>query len=166
MTAIAEQSEASIGTLYDYFPDKPALARALLAQYTDESDAHWKVLLSNPSSRLTKTGLADIFVEGALDFVRQRPAYLPLLRAPIAFVRTPATRLPLRRTIADALQMMHKTMSADRAFVSAQVIVELIKALLSIYKQTTPKDRELVAEEYRKLLRLYLLAMPGKSRVK
>jgi len=156
MTAVAEHSQASIGTLYDYFPDKQTLALALLAQYTEEADAHWKLILGRPSS-LTKAALADLFVEGALAFVRERPAYLPLLGAPFTYSRSLAARQPLRRTIVDALQRMNPKMPVDRAFISAQIIVELIKGLLAIYKGTTPKDRDAVAVEFKKLMRLYVI---------
>ena len=39
MTAIAEHAGASIGTLYDYFPDKQALGMAIMAQYTGGGDS-------------------------------------------------------------------------------------------------------------------------------
>lgn len=158
MTAIAEKSQASIGTLYDYFPDKQTLALALLAQYTEEADAHWKTILEGATT-LTKDALADLFVEGALAFVRARPAYLPLLGTPFVYSRSSTARQPLRRTIVDALQKVVPTITVDRAFLSAQIMVELIKGLLAVCKQTAPKDRDAVAVEFKKMMRLHLLEM-------
>jgi hypothetical protein len=37
------------------------------------------------------------------------------------------------------------------------VIVQLIKGLLTVYREAAPKEREKVAEEYKKLFRLYLM---------
>ena len=155
MTAIAKEAEASIGALYDYFPDKESLAIALTAQVVAESDAHWKRLLANPSS-LTKDALAELFVEGALELVRERPAYLPLFDAPIAYTRSNADREPLRRAFAVALQAASPELADDQAFLRAQVIVELIKALLRLYKQAPAQTRELAPDEFKKLIRLYL----------
>ncbi len=156
MTAIAEQAGASIGTLYDYFPDKQSLALALKAQYIQEIDEHWKVILKNPSA-LTRPALANLIVEGAMGLIKEWPAYLPLLDAPVAYSRSAAARRPLRKTIASALQAVHPKISDDKAFIHAQVIVELIKSLLSTYKHSAPKEREAVAEEFKKLLRFYVV---------
>jgi AcrR family transcriptional regulator len=155
MTAIAEQAQASIGTLYDYFPDKPTLALALITQYIREAEVHWAKLLQRPPAR-GKASIADVFIEGILEFAHDRLAYLPLLGAPLAYARTKAAREPLRRTIATALQNLKPSLSADRAFLNAQVIVEIIKGMLGVYRQATLKDREAVVTEFKKVMRLYL----------
>jgi AcrR family transcriptional regulator len=155
MTAIAEQAQASIGTLYDYFPDKPTLALALITQYIREAEVHWAKLLQRPPAR-TKASIADVFIEGILEFAHDRIAYLPLLGAPLAYARTKAAREPLRRTIATALQNLKPSLSADRAFLNAQVIVEIIKGMLGVYRQAMLKDREAVVTEFKKVMRLYL----------
>jgi AcrR family transcriptional regulator len=155
MTAIAEQAQASIGTLYDYFPDKPTLALALITQYIHEAEVHWAKLLQHQPAR-GKASIAEVFIEGILEFAHDRPAYLPLLGAPLAYARTKAAREPLRRTIATALQHLKPTMSADRAFLNAQVIVEITKGMLGVYRQATLKDRKAVVTEFKKVMRLYL----------
>jgi AcrR family transcriptional regulator len=156
MTAIAEQAEASIGTLYDYFPDKQAIALALKAQFTEEADAHWKALLCNPKG-LTRAALANLFVEGALTIVREQPAYLPLMGASVAYTRSHSLRRPLRKTIASALRTMNPKLPEAGAFLSAEVIVQLIKGLLTVYREASPKDRDKLAEEFKKVMRLYLM---------
>jgi len=156
MTAIAEQAGASIGTLYDYFPDKPSIALALKTKYVEEMDEQWKALLHD-CGKLTRAALADLFIEGALRFMRERPAYLPLVGAPIAYSRSKSGRRPLRMTFARALQTMNPKLADDHAFIHAEVIVQLIKGLLAVYREAVPKEREKVAEEFRKLTRLYLM---------
>ena len=155
MTAVAEHASASIGTLYDYFPDKLTLAQALAAQYAEEADEHWKELLGGPLT-LERQDLADLFVEGALAFVRKRPAYLPLFGAPFVANRSPAARQHLRKTFADALRRLEPSLTSDRALIRAQVIVELIKALLAVCKQLASKDREPVTEEFKRLISFYI----------
>jgi len=91
--------------------------------------------------------------------VRERPAYLPLLGAPFKYSRSSSARQPLRKTIVDALQKVDPAITADRALLSAQIIVELIKGLLAVCKQIAPKDRDAVAVEFKKMMRLHLIEM-------
>lgn len=155
MTEIAARAAASIGALYDYFPDKQALALALMASYTEELDVQWKHLLVDLQGH-SAGELAETLIEGMLSFVSDRPAYLPLMSAPVAYARSAAARQPLRRTIADALQRVNPKMTSDYAFLVAQVVVELIKGLLSIYKQAAARDKALVTGEFKALMKLYL----------
>jgi len=156
MTAIAEQAEASIGTLYDYFPDKQSIALALMAEYTEEKEAQWKTLLRD-TGELTRADLADLFVEGALRFMQERPAYLALMGAPVAYTRSKSDRRPLRETFARTLKKMNPKLKEKQAFIHAEVIVQLIKGLLAVYKEAVPKERDKVAKEFKKLMRLYLM---------
>jgi AcrR family transcriptional regulator len=155
MTSIAEHAQASIGTLYDYFPDKHTLAQALAAQYAEQADEYWKQLLDIPLT-IKKSDLADLLVEGALAFARDRPAYLPLFGAPFIHSRSAAARHPLRKTFANAIRKLHPQMTAPQAYISAQIIVELIKALLTVCKQVDPQERSTVTTEFKKLMRFYL----------
>src|SRR5262249_26125652 len=41
MKAIAERAGASIGSIYQYFPNKQAVIRALRNQYVTEMEEHW-----------------------------------------------------------------------------------------------------------------------------
>ena len=160
MTAVAELAGASIGTLYDYFPDKQALAQALAAQYAEEADAHWRTLLSGslPSGN---DALADLFVEGALAFVSQRPAYLPLFGSPFVVFRSTAARQHLRRAFARALRRFDPDLTYDSALVRAQVIVELIKALLAVCKQVNLRNHSTVTAEFKRLVEFYISQRHG-----
>ena len=66
-------------------------------------------------------------------------------------------RQPLRRTIIDALRKVNPTITVDRAFLSAKIMMELIKGLLAVCKQTVPNDRDAVAVEFKKMMRLHLV---------
>ena len=155
MTAIATQAQASVGALYDYFPDKRALAVALITQYTHEAEAHWANYLQ-PSPDRNSAALAETFMEGIIAFAHSRPAYLPLFGAPLATSRTKSDREPLRKTIADALQRLKPSLTADRAFVNAQVVVEIVRGMLGVYRQATLTEQDAIVAEFKKVMRLYL----------
>src|SRR5215813_13411256 len=44
MKAIAERAGASIGAIYQYFPNKQAVVNALRNQYVSKIEKHWKRL--------------------------------------------------------------------------------------------------------------------------
>src|SRR6202012_466138 len=87
-TAVAERSGSSIGALYNYFPDKQSIAFTLVNQYAQELEAHWKPLMEQAET-LSHTDFANLFIECITEFVREHPAYLSLLTAPIHFRRDP-----------------------------------------------------------------------------
>ena len=155
MTAIAERSGASIGTLYHYFPDKRTIASALLNQYAQEIEAYWKPLI-NQASTLTAQKFADRFIERVTDFVQHRPAYLALLAAPTRFSRDPAARKALRVAFANAFRARNPSLSSERALLAANVALQTVKGLTVLYSDAAPKDKPLVVEEFKKLLTLYL----------
>ena len=105
---------------------------------------------------MTERELSGVFIEGILTFVRAHPAYLSLLTAPISYARTAEARQPLRRTIADALRKTKPSVTPERAFLSAQVIVQLMKGMLALYKQVTAKDRNAVTAEFKALMLAYV----------
>jgi hypothetical protein len=128
----------------------------LKAQYVEQGDAHWKELLSHSAGR-TRDELAELFVEGALGLVKELPAYLELMGAPVMYTRSQSLRRPLRRSVAGALQAMNPKLEEERAMIHAEVIVQLIKGMLTVYREAAVKERGKVAEEFKRLFRLYLM---------
>jgi AcrR family transcriptional regulator len=155
MTAVAERANASIGTLYDYFPDKKTLSIAILAKYGEEVEAHWQPLLDKAPS-LSPAVFADRFIDNMLEFVKERPAYLPLTGERLGFSRPAAARKSVRGAVARAFQATNPRLKADEALIIANVTVQQIKGLMALYKEATPKDRDLFTAEFKKILRLYL----------
>ncbi|MEH1846987.1 MAG: helix-turn-helix domain-containing protein, partial [Nostoc sp.] len=45
MSAISERAKTSMGTVYQYYPNKEAIVRALYDQYGEELDARWTQLM-------------------------------------------------------------------------------------------------------------------------
>jgi AcrR family transcriptional regulator len=155
MTAIAERAGASIGALYDYFPDKKAVGMALLAQYTAEVEEHWAPLLSSASS-MTHEAFADGFITTMLEFSRERPAYLSLSSANLGYTRDPAVRRAIRMKIAGALQALAPSLELEEALIAANVLAQQAKAHFAMQREAAPKDRALYTAEFKKILRLYL----------
>jgi AcrR family transcriptional regulator len=155
MTAVAERSGSSIGALYNYFPDKQAIALTLLNQYGQEIEAHWKPLMEQ-ATKLTHREFANLFIERITEFARQCPAYLSLLMAPIQLRRDPAAKKALRVAIANAFRAKNPSLSDEQAVLAAKVTLQILRGLMALYAEAEPKGKDLVVDEFKKVLTLYL----------
>jgi AcrR family transcriptional regulator len=67
MSEIAERSEISIGSLYQYFPDKSSIIRTLAERYNAESrrciDEALKAVEDGPGLQAAYSGLLDLYYE-------------------------------------------------------------------------------------------------------
>lgn len=155
MTGIAKRARASIGALYDYFPDKPSIAYAILNIYAQEIEDHWEPLVREAAT-LTPRRFAERFIQHMLDFIAERPAFLPLVNAPIQFARDPEARRATRRAFADAFRAIDSSLSADAAYVTANIALQMISAMTALFKGVQQKERDLIAAEFKRMLALYL----------
>jgi AcrR family transcriptional regulator len=155
MQAIAERSDSSIGALYNYFPDKESVAATLRQQYSEDLQSRVKSLMVE-SNHLSAVPFAESFIDCIIDFVQDRPAWLNLVAAPISFHRAQSARKALRSTIADAFRTKNPFLSPERALLAANVAVQIVKGMRTLWREAEPKSRDLVAAEFRKVLTSYL----------
>src|SRR5258708_27659342 len=74
MTAVAERAGTSIGALYRWFPDKTAVAAALLAPYTVEIEQHWAPLLAAAPTPTTAK-LPQALIDRTKEFSPRPPTH-------------------------------------------------------------------------------------------
>jgi AcrR family transcriptional regulator len=160
MTAIAEHSGSSIGALYNYFPDKPAVALALLGQYAQEMEEQWRPLMEQ-AENLSHREFASLFIERITEIFQARPAYLRLLAAPIRLRRDPAVKRALRANIANAFRAKNPSLSGERAALAANVTLQIVRGLITLYGESDDKAKDLIVEEFKKALTLYLGTVLG-----
>ena len=155
MTAIAARSNTSIGGLYHYFPDKNSIVLALTEQYGKAVETELKPLIAQAPD-LSPQRFADIFIETMLRLVRQHPYYLALQSGPIRVRRDPASRRALRLAIADALRANNPALHKERAFLSANVVIQTIGGMTRLYVESDPQDQPTVVADYKVILTAYL----------
>jgi AcrR family transcriptional regulator len=155
MTEIAERAGASIGALYQYFPNKDAIAGALRHAYAEEMRACWTPLLAQ-GSKLAVKDLVDRILEVMNDFMTSRPAYIPLLNAPLHYRRDPAARLHLRELFAALFREKQPELTQEAAMRMANVTLQVIKGMKALYAEAKVSDREEIVLEFKVMLTAYL----------
>jgi len=101
-------------------------------------------------------GVRRSFIERITQFVRERPAYLSLLAAPIRFRRDPAARKASRIAIANAFQAKNPSLSKEQSLLAANVCLQLVRGMMMLYGEADSKGKALVVGEFKKVLTLYL----------
>jgi AcrR family transcriptional regulator len=156
MTAIAARAGASIGSLYQFFPTKDALADALLEAYlTTLIDDLGRLREAAPA--LDVAALAHRLARALVAFRAAHPAFAPL-------VETSGRSLPavvgvrerIRAEIAAILRAKAPGMKAAEAQVRAAVVQQIMKAAVAIQGEATFAHRAAVIDELESVMKLYL----------
>jgi AcrR family transcriptional regulator len=155
MTEIAARAEASIGAVYQYFPNKEAITTALKRQYVKELTAHWASLESQ-AGRLDGSQLGASIVELFVEFANERPAFFPLLSVPSNHRKDPAARRRLRRQFAALFQGKNPALTDAEALTMAKVTLQAIRGLIVLCSEARVADRPSIVAEHKALLSGYL----------
>ena len=152
MTAIATQARASIGSLYQFFPNKEALADALLTRYYEHVQAGLDAIV-RALPTLSPAALADALIEMLVALQDERAAALVLIDARRkALGRPPGL---IRQAIAEILTAASPALSPDRAAAMAIAVLAQMKAAAALSAEASPQAQAAL-QELRRMARLYL----------
>lgn len=160
MSAIARRAGAPIGSLYQFFPNKESLARALRTQYASDYEQAWAPLVTQ-ACELSLKQLVARLVELMVEFVQSHPAFLPLSEAPPK-TRIPAARERHRLSIVSLLRSHSPRLSQNKAMTIATVVMQINRGMMALYAQAEAEDHAWIVEEFNAVLNAYLKArLPG-----
>jgi AcrR family transcriptional regulator len=155
MTEIAERAGASIGAVYQYFPNKEAIVLALRTQYGNEMREHW-TRLEAFTPEMSVRQIAHRFVDIMIRFIEEHPAYFAVLDAPVKYRRDPEARHRLRERLADVFRSRRPALSPERAYRIANISLQIIKSMNALYADANSREREELVKEYKLALAAYL----------
>ncbi|HEY2679031.1 MAG TPA: TetR/AcrR family transcriptional regulator [Steroidobacteraceae bacterium] len=165
MTEIAARADAPIGSLYQFFPSKEALADTLLENYAR--------LIADDLQELERRAAGieiDALVEILFKLLRSRPreraAALPLAAARMdEGTRRSTFRHMMRRHIAAILRARQPSLTADAARDMSIVLLQLVKAVSSLTDEEGLAGRQTALREMKSLAVHYLrISLSASSR--
>ena len=163
LTQIAARANTSIGALYQYFPDKRAVAGALAASFGRKISERWEGL-ETASVGTNLEPLVDRMLSVIIGFLDDFPAFLPLLSAADGYRHDAQERDRLRGHIAALFIAYQPALDQKGAVRVAGVVVEIIKSMGRALEGQTPQQREALTAEFGLVLRSYLDARLGERR--
>ncbi len=157
MSAIAERAGASIGSLYQFFPNKPAVTQALRSHYGKQFEA-----VCAPLAEQAKTGtlrhFVGLLVDATIRFLHSHPAFLALLDAPRSTRSLPEIRNLLIERFAGFFLARQPAISKGKATTLAIITMQIMKALNQLYTELPAEERPALVREYKLVLYSYLSA--------
>jgi AcrR family transcriptional regulator len=155
MTEIAQRAGASIGSLYQFFPSKEALALGLFERYAQRAAELVDHFVENAPG-LSAIRLADLLVDMMLELRAHRLATMALSDsiAGIAERRHPL-RNKLRVAVALTLRAANGRLSEEQAAVAAYMIAQVLKTVQTLAAEEAESGLPHVAEA-RRMLAVYI----------
>jgi len=156
MTEIAARAGAPIGSLYQFFPSKEALADTLVQNYIALLAADLEALEARARDIDTRTMVEALF-KVLRGHPRERAASMPLAEARMdERTRRETFRYLLRKRIAAILHARSPTLPAEAVRDRAIVVLQLMKAASSLTDEEGLSGRTSALRELRVLAAHYL----------
>lgn len=155
MSDIAERAGASIGSLYQFFPNKLSITQALRNRYALQFDDAW-ASLERQAASMSLERLSSRLIDSSVSFIESHPAFLALLDAPGSTRSPAAIRDIFRGRVAGFLRAAQPRMSKAKAQRLATVSLEVIKGLNRLYAEMHPRQRGEYVREFKMVLFSYL----------
>src|ERR1700689_1912809 len=149
MTEIAQRAGAAIGSLYQFFPSKEALAEALFNRYAERAAASFARVEELAPGRPARE-LADLLIDYKL-------ALRTALSSSVAGIveRRKPLGDALRGRIASILRAANRALSEDEAAAAAVIVSQVMKIVPALAATEDERPLPLIGEA-RKLLALYI----------
>lgn len=161
MTEVAARAGASIGSLYQFFPTKEALARALMQQY---AQAVYEELgkFAEPSAHWSLEEWAERLCGFLIHFRKRHPAFVPLVES---MPMPAADGLHIRRRLRAELQALlarrapHR--SDEQMYAAAVVVQQMMKGAAAIQAEPGMPGRQAALLEMQNAMQAYLHGVFG-----
>jgi AcrR family transcriptional regulator len=163
--AIAAKARTSIGSLYQFFPNKEAVVAELVKDFREELQSFFNSALSPDLARRSITNFVDVVVDG-IEGLRDR---MPGFSSVFSFRRHGGTvddqKIQLEHDImvplADLLAKAYPDVSEEQRERCMRVVTETTKVLMSKAATESKETQEWMTEELKQMLGLYLASYFG-----
>jgi AcrR family transcriptional regulator len=147
---IAIQAGTSVGSLYEFFPNKAALAVALAERYTNRIGSLYDTLIVDEPN-LAGPDLISRVVEALDQFYREHPGAVPLLNGRLTSDELAGAGAALQRALVRRIEAVLSGRRGDvpgpRRQLVSQVIAEMTRSLLVLADEVPLHQRQAVVRE-------------------
>jgi AcrR family transcriptional regulator len=162
MTEVAARAGASIGSLYQFFPTKEAVARALLEQYAQAVYAELGKL-DEQSSSWSTAELAERLCVFLVNFRKRHPAFVMLVESsPVPAADGMSIRRRVRAELQALLARRAPHRSSEEMHAAAVVVQQMMKAAIAIQAEPGMPGRQAALAQLQHAIQLYLHGVFGK----
>jgi AcrR family transcriptional regulator len=164
MDAIADRASTSIGSIYQFFPNKLAIYNALVRRYQERTRELFDAIVAPPLLDRPWQELLDEAIDALVAFHESEPGFravwvgLHLTEQVVS--EGEALNRELARTVEAVLARKLSALPAGRRSIVATMLVETMTAML-ILSARRPKESKAVVAETKEMLRRYLEPYAG-----
>jgi len=163
MTEIASRAGAAIGSLYQFFPSKEALAEALFNRFAERAAASFARVEELAPGR-SPAELAHLLIDYKIALGTDRDAAIALSGSVAGIVeRRKPLGDALRGRIAAILRAANGALGEDEAAAAAVIVNQVMKMIPALAATEDERAARLVSEA-RKLMALYIAEVSGRRR--
>lgn len=164
--AIAARAGMSPGSLYQFFPNKEAIAEALAARYIDQLRLTQEMAFGADLAQMPLAELLNRVVDPFVSFNLANPAFQVLFNAPGLPRRLATATSQLHDAVRERVDAMialrAPALPAGQRARSAEVSVQIFRALLPLVMSAASADeQQMVITELKKVLAGYLAPLIG-----
>ena len=158
--AIAARAGTSIGSLYQFFPNKLALFNAIAVRYVDRSQALFSTFMTPEAAALPWGDLLDRAIDAFATFNRGEPGFRAILLnwrvSADMMVANDEVNREFARRAAMTLSAHAPGLGRARRALVATMVIEVVSTMLIVCARRTPAEADDVIAETKTMLRRYL----------
>lgn len=158
MEAIAHRAETSIGSVYQFFPNKRALLYAIVLRYAERVQRVFDDLIEDAAGEPWDV-LLDRVIDALAEFHRREPAFRALVRnwsSQEFLAQDEASMREFTERTATILATWLPAIPASRRALIATVLVEAVSAMLISTSRHDARASRAIVDEYKQMLRRWL----------
>ncbi len=170
MEQIADRAETSIGSVYQFFPNKTALFESLCARYLERAQELFEGMLLDISPEQSWTELVDTAIDTFWKFHVDLPGFRSVwVHQNISPELLRASDV-VNQAIADRSESVLATFAPEvpraRRRAATGVVVETISAILFVAVRREPDEAEQLVAELKTMVRAYFKSVLGERPAK
>jgi len=163
--AIAARANTSVGSLYQFFPNKESILQMLAACYLDQLRALHDQVLTAETAQLPLPMLLDSIIDPLAEFKAAQPGFEPIFFGAHASASLAAAAEELHQTVIRRVDAIFAArapaLTASQRNLYVTISVAVVEALLPLSESAAELSRAQIIAETKRLLLVYLEPVMG-----